>query len=370
MLNKINVLTKVNKQNFTISCLTLALIGCGSSSDDNSDAANTNNGTGDVIDISNVEFTNTSANCASYDGSYESNVTDVNRNVGFQGSVTITSDSSNCYFNANEIPNHDFHDSESMFATNVSEQSGSYQVVKSPSAAAQNTILNLGTTNAIFLNGVTVDLLAAACYDEGNEPLGQEKIGCGPDQVNNPWRYDPMSSLNSFGTDSHNAHAQPDGTYHYHGSPLAMYEQNCAVENSVSPAIGFAADGFPIYGPCFNDGGNVREVSSSYILKNSGGTREAVIGYTTPVANVGSIASNNYDGQFRGDYEYSAAAGDLDECNGMLVDGQYGYYLTNSYPWIMGCYKGTVDSSFVSSGPAAVLQSFDNGEKVLHSHFH
>ena len=363
------MLSKMHKQALILSSLSVALIACGPSSDD--DAVNDgNNGNSDVVDITDIEFTNTAASCTSYLGQFESNVSDVNRNVAFQGQLTITSDDTKCYFNANEIPNHDFHDGDALFATNVSEQVGSYQIVTSPVAASQDTALNLGTTNAIFLNGVTVDLLAAACYDEGNEPLGQEKIGCGPDQINNPWRYDPMSGLNSFGTDSHNAHAQPDGTYHYHGSPLAMYEQDCDVENNVSPVIGFAADGFPIYGPCFNDNGNIREAVSGYSLKANGGSRQAVAGYSTPVANVGSIASNNYDGQFRGDYEYALSTGDLDECNGMLVDGQYGYYLTNAYPWVIGCYKGTVDSSFVSSGPAALLRSLEQGEKVLHSHYH
>jgi hypothetical protein len=45
------------------------------------------------------------------------------------------------------------------------------------------------------------------------------------------------------------------------------------------------------------------------------------------------------------DYEY-AAVGDLDECNGMTVDGQYGYYVTDAYPWVMRCYRGTPDASF------------------------
>ena len=351
--------------------LSLTLIACGSSSsDNNNNPIDVDNDTTDAIDITDVEFTNTSANCASYTGQFESNVTDVNRNVAFHGEVTITADNTKCYFIANEIPNHDFHDGDHLFASDVSEQEGAYQIPKSPVIADQNTSLNLGTTNAIFLNGVTVDLLAAACYDVGSEALGQEKIGCGQDQINNPWRYDPMSPLNNFGEDSHNAHAQPDGTYHYHGSPLAMYNQDCDVEDSVSPVVGFAADGFPIYGPCFNDNGNIREARSSYNLKSDGEARQHVVGYTTPVAHNGDIASTNYDGQFRGDYEYSESTGDLDECNGMLVDGQYGYYLTNAYPWVIGCYKGTVDSSFVSSNSASMLRSLDHGSKVLHSHFH
>ena len=42
-----------------------------------------------------------------------------------------------------------------------------------------------------------------------------------------------------------NAHAQPDGAYHYHGVPNKIYaEYRFAV-------IGFAADGFPIMAPFF-----------------------------------------------------------------------------------------------------------------------
>ena len=69
-------------------------------------------------------------------------------------------------------------------------------------------------------------------------------------------------------------------------------------------------------------------------------------GYQTPTAGNGGIASSNYDGQFRGDWEYVENTGDLDECNGMIVDGQYGYYVTDSFPWVLACYSGTPDQSF------------------------
>jgi hypothetical protein len=42
------------------------------------------------------------------------------------------------------------------------------------------------------------------------------------------------------------------------------------------------------------------------------------------------------------DWEYTGA-GDLDRCNGMTVAG---HYVTESYPWIMGCFSGTLHSSF------------------------
>ena len=89
-----------------------------------------------------------------------------------------------------------------------------------------------------------------------------------------------------------------------------------------------------------------RDAVVALFLQLKAGARQAVSGYTTPSAGTGSIVSANYDGQFRGDYEYVAESGDLDACNGMTVDGQYGYYITNAYPWVLTCYSGTPDTSF------------------------
>ena len=302
------------------------------------------------IDITNVLFNNFDPYCGAYTDMYASTVTDVQRGLAFSGSLTITrSAEGKCVFATNAIPNHDFNDG-GRFAHPVSEQSDRYEVAAMPSVTDNTTPLILGD-DAIFLNGVKLDLRAAACYDVGPEPLGREKIGCGQDQIDNPWRYDPMSSFNNFGTDEHNAHTQPDGTYHYHGNPMAMFEADCTT-GVASPVIGFAADGFPIYGTCFNDNGTVRKAVPSYQLKMGGGAREDVSGYTTPVGGRGSVVSSNYDGQFRGDYEYVAGSGDLDECNGMVVNGQYGYFITDAYPWVLGCYSGTPDESFsMAMGP-------------------
>lgn len=309
-------------------------------------------------DIKDIEFVNRSGDCADYAGTYYAEVTDVQESSNFTNSVEITAGSNSCDFIVNEIPNHDFNE-QGHFATKVSEQNGDYTISRAPQFANSVTELSLLTSNAVTLNGVLIDLLAAACYGVGNEPLGEEKIGCSDNQIDNPWRYDPMSPLNNFGTDEHNAHSQPDGTYHYHGDPLAMYDQDCEASGVASPVIGFAADGFPIYGPCFDDNGTVRKAEPSYVLKS--GSRQSVSGYTTPVAGQGVVASANYDGQFTGDWEFSQGSGDLDECNGMEVDGQYGYYLTDSYPWVLRCYKSTPNSSFSKTGGRAL-------KNLLHRH--
>ncbi|CAM4204701.1 YHYH protein [Pseudoalteromonas byunsanensis] len=314
-------------------------------------------------DITNVVFTKQEASCASYVGNYESYVIDIQRGLDFSGDVSITSDGNTCTFSVNEIPNHDFNDALAQFATDVSEQSAVYSVPVAPVLSSNTTAVEIGVSNGVFLNGVSVDIMAAACYGVGNEPLGREKIGCGANQSDHPWRYDPMSPLNSFGTDSHNAHPQPNGRYHYHGNPKAMFNQDCQV---VSPVIGFAADGFPIYGPCIEVNGEVRKATPSYTLKNNGGKRQDISGYQTPQGGVGEVASDNYDGQFRSDWQYVANLGDLDECNGMVRDGQYGYYITDSFPWVVGCYRGQVNDSFRPTGNALSNLLHDHSE--LHSH--
>ena len=282
------------------------------------------------IDITDSILTNSSANCADYINSYQSSVSDIKRSVSYQGSLTIALSGEKCSFTSNQIPNHDFNDSSAAFASDVSEQAATtYSVTATPTAANRTTALSLTYDNALFLNGVKLDLLSAACSGVGNE-----KDGC--IDINQPFRFDPMSPLNTFGVDSHNAHPQPGGAYHYHGSPVALFYTDTAI---VSPVIGFAADGFPVYGSYFDDNGTIRKATSSYQLKQ--GARATVSGVNP---------GGSYDGQFIDDYEYVQGKGDLDECNGMTQNGSYGYYVTDSYPWVMGCFTGTPDDSF-KKGP-------------------
>ena len=287
-----------------------------------------NGGEGETlaIDITGDIFTQRSANCEDYIASYQSTAMDVFRSVLFSGNLTISASVGKCQLQSNGVPNHDFNDGQQSFPNNLSEQSYNYQITTSPVFASSNTALAIGSDNGLMLNGVKIDLLAAACF-----AVGDEKTGCG--DMSQPWRFDPMFPANGFRVDSHNAHVQPNGSYHYHGTPNAMFAADTAVE---SPLVGFAADGFPIFGSWFDDDGTVRKALPSYRLKT--GTRQAVSGYTTP--------SGDYDGTYRDDYEYIEGLGDLDECNGMQVDGVYGYFISDAYPYIMGCLKGQMDPSF------------------------
>ena len=102
-----------------------------------------------------------------------------------------------------------------------------------------------------------------------------------------------------------------------------------------SPVIGFAADGFPIYGSYFLD-------------PNTATVRRAISGYQARPGNRPSSPTDpggSYDGTYIDDYEF-LGSGDLDECNGMTLNGQYGYYVTDTYPWVLGCHSGAVDPTF------------------------
>lgn len=285
---------------------------------------------GGTIDLTDLILTDRSGNCAEYAGDYVSSVSDVSRNLSFDGNLTISVDNGICTFSSNNIPNHDMGQG-GAFATPVAAVSNSYQVTASPQLASQPTDLSLEWDNAILLNGVKIDIFAAACFG-----VADEKIGC--NDISQPWRFDPMSPNNNFGTDNHNAHTQPNGAYHYHGNPMALFDFDNAVE---SPVVGFAADGFPIFGTYFDDNGVVRKAESSYRLKS--GNRP------TGSGNPGG----SYDGTYRDDYEYVAGLGDLDECNGMIVDGVYGYYIIDAFPWLINCYSGTPNASFRKSAGGA-----------------
>ncbi|WP_018692333.1 YHYH protein [Algicola sagamiensis] len=293
----------------------------------------TDNTTSTATDLTNTFLSKRNANCSEYTGAYKATALDHHRGLDFDATLTISSNGTTCTFSTNEIPNHTFNDGDNTFPNNVSTQSGSYAITASPAIAPFITELSLETTNAIFLNGVSMDMLPAGCFGVGNG-----KVGCGQDMINHPWRSNPI--VDNFGTDTHNAHAQPDGTYHYHANPQALFDMNDS--SQASPVIGFSADGFPVYGIYFNDNGVIRKALSSYRLKT--GVRQAVSGFTTP--------SGNYDGTYRGDYEFVSGLGDLDECNGMTINGQYGYYITEAYPYVMNCFKGTPNTSFVKRGAA------------------
>jgi hypothetical protein len=461
-------------------------LNCSASNATSSSASVMVNGVIPMIDITNDIFSNRSSDCADYDENYKSSVRDLTRAIDFEGYVDIEAYEEYCDIYSDNIPNHDFNDSSANFASNVMERDRTFKVKRFPEAASQNTEIQRGVWDALMLNGVVVDLKSAGCYSPSSPNAnsdGNIAAGCGQSAQ---WNLVPLEYTSMFGVDIHNAHVQPDGSYHYHGNPNAMFDDSPSGEGS--PFIGFAADGFPIYGSYILDDttGTYRKALSGYALKE--GTRGSIVeiylldpledsrnfcidivgskanadiqsglqahtcysyqgeisvdqgfdkqriseqeffmpsfevcmtfnstdndlalsvcngselqkftfltngnivvnsdpnlcvtvdqndaregGGGNPIHLIRelkieecqeslsiyqswgtrSIKTNTnpggeYSGIYEEDWEWTDS-GDLDECNGMEYKGEYGYYVTDSFPYIINCFKGETDSSF------------------------
>ena len=319
---------------FIIFIISIFVIGCGGGG--NTIATNDipeQINSADAIDISYKFFSSRNSSCSFYVNDYKSIVRDLKRAISFEGTISITENTNTCNIDVNKIPNHDFNDSTANFPSNVSAQRDSFVILKNPIQSEINTFISRSMWDGILLNGVVIDLLSAGGWKNG----GDTPTGC----ANCDWILNPMGEY-TFGTDLYNAHVQPDGTYHYHGDPSnnnsVIFNSSPATNSEGSPVIGFAADGFPIFGSYVWDStiNEFRKAISSYKLKS--GLR-------------GTQSSNNpggnYNGRYDQDYEFVDGSGDLDICNGRTdAIGVYGYYVTQTYPYFMKCFKGTPHSSF------------------------
>jgi hypothetical protein len=123
--------------------------------------------------------------------------------------------------------------------------------------------------------------------------------------------------------DSCKGHTGYAGDYHYHAI-LAM--NSCYLDETI---IGYANDGFPIY-------------------SNPGYT------YVSGYKMTGNPKSNSWNA-----YTYqTGGATTLDECNGRTDEnGNYRYYITEAFPYVIGCYKGTPTTQVGKAAEPMVMKS-------------
>lgn len=160
-------------------------------------------------------------------------------------------------------------------------------------------------------------------------------------------------------------HPAPNGEYHNHLNPTCLYDDS--EEGAHSPIVGYAFDGFPIYG-CFGfanaDGtGGIKRMKTSYRKRSIIVRETRPDGSQLPANQYGPPVSPNFPvGLYLEDFEYLAGLGDLDEHNGRFSitpeypAGIYCYYITldnagnPEYPYILGPqYFGTVQPG--NTGP-------------------
>ena len=160
--------------------------------------------------------------------------------------------------------------------------------------------------------------------------------------------------------------------YHYHQSPTLLVQSEGENGTDHSPILGFAFDGFPIYGAYAfagtDGGGGVVRMEPSYRLRNIGLRNSLPDGTMLPPPQWGPDVSSDYPlGAYIEDYEYVAGLGHLDEHNGRTCvtpeypGGTYAYFavLDESgvavYPYFLGpTYYGVVDTENLTSGSPQV----------------
>jgi YHYH protein/Secretion system C-terminal sorting domain len=255
----------------------------------------------------------------------------------------------------------------------ASDQNAIFKMPLNPVQNTGNAIATNGGNIGIFINGVALfdyrDGVAwnattnALCGGPGNPPCPG-----GMDAVQD-WSRDAIPA--EMPGDCSKAHPAM-GNYHHHQNPSAfkldlnvisticnLYDADglyAIDENEHSPLIGFAYDGFPIYGAygyASADGsGGIVRIKSGYQLRNITERNTAPDG--TSVSNGAPINDTYPLGYFREDYEFIEHPGQpdyLDEHNGRFC-------ITPEYPEGIYCYFATVDENWNSAYPYVVGPTF------------
>ena len=150
----------------------------------------------------------------------------------------------------------------------------------------------------------------------------------------------PVPAAEAYGDPIYNAildscggHTGPSSEYHDHYLGL---DAQCNL--SQRKVLGYALDGFPIYNAqgCLNAACTKTATFKSGYVKTKDPKTDAWGSYTYKSGQKGNV---------------------LDACNGRKEpDGTYGYHATTTFPYIIGCYKGTpVTQSGAAAGPMPAM---------------
>tara|TARA_B110000211_G_C14086121_1_gene556782 strand:- start:3604 stop:4881 length:1278 start_codon:yes stop_codon:yes gene_type:complete len=228
---------------------------------------------------------------------------------------------------------------------NVPEAQGRvWKITLNPAENTGNAkATSLGSLGA-FINGIGVyNPMDGYYWDDANNVMKAGGVGT---WNRNAYVYEAQSFDACLG------HSDGSGSYHNHVNPKCVYDYTATTVHS--PIIGYAFDGFPIYGAFAYTGtdgtGAIKRMKSSYKLTTSS-TRSG-----------GPTMSQYTAGDFCEDYEYTIGYGDLDEHNGRYCEtpeypnGIYAYFVTTEdngdpyYPFVVGpTYYGTVQNG--NAGP-------------------
>ncbi|MGZ3862332.1 MAG: YHYH protein [Bacteroidia bacterium] len=280
---------------------------------------------------------------------------------------TIQYSANNVYVSTKGVPSYP---TGPFLDGNPSQASNQNAIFKFPLAPTQNTGTQTATTMGnigVFINGVALfDYRDGVSWSNSCSCLKGGPLGGSGDGV---WNRDAVVAEKP-GFDCSKGHPAM-GNYHHHQNPSAfkldknvisticnLYDADglYAIDSTQhSPLIGYAYDGFPIYGAYAykntNGTGGIVRMKSSWSLRNIT-TRTTY--YTGASVTAGPAVSSTYPlGYFKEDYQYTAPTSSdyLDDHNGRFC-------VTPEYPAGTYCYFATVDSNWNSAYPYVVGPTF------------
>ncbi len=236
--------------------------------------------------------------------------------------VTVTVEGTTRTIASNSLPNHETGDFPNAGNPNeISEQELNYEFTTAPVYTGNATFAQ---TSGVGVNGIAM------------EPGTGETVSC---ESGESYRIEALQDLYNLGLDVNNAHVQPDGQYHYHGLSQFLVAAFDSDEDLVH--VGFAADGFLMY---YSKSGAF-DTGYSLATEPRTGTDCTYRGETVEVD--GTMP----DGTYVSDWVHTDA-GDLDECMGTEVNGEYVYVIGEQYPYISRCLNGEVTGGGPGAGGA------------------
>ena len=281
---------------------------------------------------------------------------------------TIQYSTNNVYISTKGIPSYP---TGPFLDGNPSQAQNQNAIFKFPLAPTKNLNTPTATTMGnigVFINGVALfDYRDGVSWVNASSSLAGGPFGGMGDGV---WNRDAVVG-ERLGFDCSKGHPAM-GNYHHHQNPSAfkldlnvisticnLYDADglYMIDSTVhSPLIGYAYDGFPIYGAYAyadtNGTGGIVRMKSGYQLRNiTTRTTDASGNAVTP----GPPVSTTYPlGYFKEDYEYISHPSDpsyLDVHNGRFC-------VTPEYPNGTYCYFATVNANWNSAYPYVVGPTF------------
>ncbi|MEM6628372.1 MAG: YHYH protein [Bacteroidota bacterium] len=255
---------------------------------------------------------------------------DIENTLGISSQYTETLSGSTREIQINSVPNHQVGVFPNPGNPNtISSQSFGFSMPINPTVES-NSLTTQGYISGVLFSGVTT------------EPYTAEFFRTSTGGMNREWNITTLTSAVNLGLDCNNAHVQPTGKYHYHGTPSALIDE-LGVNGDEMVKVGYAADGFPFYYKYVldEDGSSLIELESGYRLIE--GSRPG---------DGDSAPSGCYDGTYFQDYEFVEGISLLDACNGRFgptpdaPSGEYYYVITDNFPSVPLCFTGTPDQSF------------------------